>query len=96
MLEMLKGLSLAERKTLADPDFITEDEADIIYCKRAMDEPGRSYSLDEVLAENGIARRAPRSPKRVADPHPARLQASLKASANTKKNRFPTSKPFPS
>jgi hypothetical protein len=59
MLEMLKGLSAAERKTLADPDFITEDEADLIYCDRAMKEPGRSCSLDEVLAENGIPRRRP-------------------------------------
>jgi hypothetical protein len=57
MLEMLKGLSAAERKTLADPDFITEDEADLIHSDRAMKEPGRSYSLDEVLQELGIPRR---------------------------------------
>ena len=57
MLEMLKGLSAAERKTLADPDFITEDEADLIYADRAIKEPGRSYSLDEVLRELDIPRR---------------------------------------
>jgi hypothetical protein len=60
MLEMLKGLSAAERKTLADPDFITEDEADLIYSDRELKAPGRLYSLDEVLKENGIPRRRPR------------------------------------
>jgi hypothetical protein len=61
MLEMLKGLSAAERKTLADPDFITEDEADLIYHDRAMKEPGESIWLDELLKENGIPRRSPRA-----------------------------------
>jgi hypothetical protein len=56
MLKMLKGLSAAERKTLADPDFITEDEADLIVHDRRMKEPG-FYSLDEVLRENGISPR---------------------------------------
>jgi len=55
MLEMLKGLSPAERKTLADPDFITEDEADLIVCDRRDGEP--TVSLDEVLREAGIPRR---------------------------------------
>jgi hypothetical protein len=55
MREMLAGLTPAERATLADPDFITEDEADLIVCDRRDDEP--TYSLDEVLAELGIPRR---------------------------------------
>jgi hypothetical protein len=57
MLQMLAGLSAAERRTLKDPDFITEDEADLIYSDRAMKAPGRMYSADEVLAELGIPRR---------------------------------------
>jgi hypothetical protein len=58
MLEMLKDLTPAERKTLADPDFITEDEADLIVHDRRMKEP--TVSLDEVLKEAGIPRRARR------------------------------------
>jgi hypothetical protein len=56
MVKMLKDLSQAERKTLADPNFINEDEADLIWAARAMKEPG-SFSLDAVLRENGIPRR---------------------------------------
>lgn len=61
MLGLLKGLSAAERKLLADPDFITEDEADAIYADRELKAGGRLYSLDEVLKENGIPRRRPRA-----------------------------------
>ena len=59
MLGMLKGLSAAERKTLADPDFITEDEADLIVCYRRHNEP--TIPLDEVLKEAGIPRRQRRA-----------------------------------
>lgn len=55
MLEMLAGLTPAERRTLKDSDFITEDEADIIVSDRRSTEP--AVSLDEVLAEAGIPRR---------------------------------------
>jgi len=61
MLEMLAGLTPAERALLEDPDVITEDEADIIWSDRAMAEDGGSVSLDEVLAENGIPRRRRRA-----------------------------------
>ena len=54
MLEMLAGLTPAERQTLTDPDFITEDEADLIYCERAMSEPGPSIPAEDVFAELGI------------------------------------------
>jgi hypothetical protein len=57
MRKMLDGLSSTERRTLAHPDFISEDEADLISHDRAMKEPGRSVSLDEILAENGISPR---------------------------------------
>jgi len=40
MLEMLAGLTPAERALLEDPDVITEDEADIIWSDRAMAEDG--------------------------------------------------------
>jgi len=58
MLEGLEGLSPEERAILKDPDFITEDEADVIIHGRDLEEPaGELFSLDEVLAENGIPRR---------------------------------------
>jgi hypothetical protein len=53
---MLAALSLAERRTLADPDSITQDEADLILSDRALAEPEPSISLDELLTENGISR----------------------------------------
>jgi len=61
ILEMLKGLSAAQRRTLAYPDFITEDDADLIYSDGALKDPGESISLDELLKENGIPRRRPRA-----------------------------------
>jgi hypothetical protein len=57
MREMLEGLTPAERQTLKDPDFITEDEADLIVCDRITAEGGEYISLDELLAQNGIPRR---------------------------------------
>ncbi|MGD1072402.1 MAG: hypothetical protein ABSB15_19935 [Bryobacteraceae bacterium] len=61
MREMLAGLTPAERASLLDPDFITEDEADIIWSDRAMKEPGRSVPAEEIFAEMGyIPRRRPR------------------------------------
>jgi hypothetical protein len=59
MLEMLNGLSAAERKMLADPAFITEDEADLIVCYRRRNE--QTVQLDEVLKEAGIPRRQRRA-----------------------------------
>jgi hypothetical protein len=55
MLEMLADLTPAERASLEEPDFITEDEADIIVSNRRINEP--TVSLDEVLAESGVPRR---------------------------------------
>jgi len=59
MLELLASLTTAERATLKDPDFITEDEADLILCDRRDNEP--TVPLDEVLKEMGIAPRRRRS-----------------------------------
>jgi hypothetical protein len=53
MREMLAGLTPAERATLLDPEFITEDEADLIWSDRAMKEQGRSIPADEIFAEMG-------------------------------------------
>ncbi len=60
MLEMLALLTPAERACLKDPDFITEDEADVIVAKRRLKEPGRMVPLEEILAEAGIPRRRTR------------------------------------
>lgn len=59
MLELLASLTSAERATLKDPDFITEDEADLIMCDRRNVEP--TVPLDEVLKEMGIPPRRRRS-----------------------------------
>lgn len=56
---MLGSLSLAEREMLADKDFITEDEADLIVCYRRRNE--QTVQLDEVLKEAGIPRRQRRA-----------------------------------
>jgi len=57
MRRMLAGLTPAERARLEDPNFITEDEADLIRHHRDLAEPGELISLDEFFAEVGIARR---------------------------------------
>jgi hypothetical protein len=59
MLELLASLTPAERGTLKDPDFITEDEADLIICDRRDSEP--TVPLDEFLKEMGIPPRRRRS-----------------------------------
>jgi len=52
MLAMLEELTPDERRTLKDPDFITEDEADIIVCDRRADE--ETLPAEDVLRELGI------------------------------------------
>jgi hypothetical protein len=59
MLELLASLTSAERATLNDPDFISEDEADLIICGRRDGEP--TVPLDEVLKEMGTPPRRRRS-----------------------------------
>jgi hypothetical protein len=51
MRAMIARLSPAERATLADPNFITEDEADLIISDRRSDE--ETFPAEEVLAEFG-------------------------------------------
>jgi hypothetical protein len=58
MVEMLAELTPAERKTLKDPDFITEDEADLIVNDRRMKEPGRGIPVEEIFAEFGYIPRS--------------------------------------
>ncbi len=57
MLEMLADLTPEERASLEEPDFITEDEADIIVSNRRINEPGPSISLEELFAEVGYVPR---------------------------------------
>jgi hypothetical protein len=61
MLQMLKELTPAERASLKDPNFITEDEADLIVCDRRDREDGPSIPLEEVLREFGISPRRRKS-----------------------------------
>jgi hypothetical protein len=53
MLQMLKELTPAERASLKDPDFITEDEADLIVCDRRSNEG--TVPAENVLAELGYS-----------------------------------------
>jgi hypothetical protein len=53
MREMIAGLTPAGRRGLKDPNFIAEDEADLIMSDRSAKEPVRSILLDELLRENG-------------------------------------------
>ena len=54
MARIVASLSDRERAILRDPDFMTEEEADIIMVMRAEREPGKSSTLKEVLRENGL------------------------------------------
>jgi hypothetical protein len=53
MLQMLKELTPAERASLQYPDFITEDEADLIVCDRRSHEA--TVPAENVLAELGYS-----------------------------------------
>jgi hypothetical protein len=57
MTQMLSELTAAERALLHDPDFITEDEADIIVSNRRANAPGPRISADEIFAEFGYTPR---------------------------------------
>jgi hypothetical protein len=49
------NLTAKERALLADPDWLTEDDADAIMSMREIKKAGgRSYSLEEVLREHGF------------------------------------------
>jgi hypothetical protein len=56
MRKVLASLTAAERRTLKDPDFITEDEEDLIISARAL-EKGKFYPLEQVIKENGLTPR---------------------------------------
>jgi hypothetical protein len=61
------NLTAKERALLPDPQWVTEDDADAIMSMREEKKAaGRSYSLEQVLSENGLtlersnpARRSP-------------------------------------
>src|ERR1035438_789828 len=62
------NLTAKERALLPDPQWVTEDDADAIMSMREEEKKaaGRSYSLEQVLSENGLtlersnpARRSP-------------------------------------
>ena len=57
MLALLAELTPAERATLETPDFITEDEADLIVNDRNAKEPGKRVSAEELFAEFGYTPR---------------------------------------
>jgi len=48
-----------ERVRLADPNFVTEDEADVIICERRLREGGRLISLPQLLKRYGRKPGAP-------------------------------------
>jgi hypothetical protein len=58
MREMIASLTPEERRSLKDPNFITEDEADLIICDRRANEP--AIPAEKVLAELGYSLHKPR------------------------------------
>jgi len=57
MKEIIAGLSPKEFRLLNDPNFITEDEADVIMALRDDSDPREDISLDQLFRENGQTRR---------------------------------------
>jgi len=59
MKEIIASLSPSERAMLADPNFISEDEADVIMSERSYAEGGleNTISADELFARCGISQR---------------------------------------
>jgi len=59
MKKLIVSLSPSERAMLADPNFITEDEADLIMSDRSEARGGleNAISADELFARCGISRR---------------------------------------
>ena len=47
------NLTAKERALLSDPDWVTEDDADVIISLRRLGRPGRTYTLDEVMHRLG-------------------------------------------
>jgi hypothetical protein len=47
------NLTPQERALLPDPDWVTEDDADVIISLRRLRRPGRTYTLDEVMHRLG-------------------------------------------
>jgi hypothetical protein len=50
MREMIAKLTAAERHSVKDPDFITEDEADLIMSDWSVNEPGGRAFNTNVIA----------------------------------------------
>jgi len=59
MKKLIASLSPAEQSLLNDPNFITEDEADLIVCGRREDEP--TVAAEDALAEFGYSLRGTRA-----------------------------------
>ena len=57
MRELIASLSPAERASLNDSDFITEDEADLIMADREMKEPGEWITAEELFRQEGYTPR---------------------------------------
>ena len=48
------NLKAEERAMLPDPNWVTQDDADAIICKRRERKAGKNVSLKDILRENGI------------------------------------------
>ena len=59
MKDLIASLSPSERAILRDPNFITEDEADIIVTQRTMNELEPTITFDELLRQEGRVRKRP-------------------------------------
>ncbi|HEX4134512.1 MAG TPA: hypothetical protein VHY84_07890 [Bryobacteraceae bacterium] len=61
MRAIIVGLTPAERCTLKDPNFITEDEADLIMSDRAVEEASETAAAEDLFAEISVPRTRPHS-----------------------------------
>ena len=70
------NLTAKERALLADPDWVTEDEADFIVAQRRQGERGKRASLEEVLRENSLKSKSRTIPYIAASAAKTKKQAS--------------------
>lgn len=69
------NLTAKERARLKDPNWVTEDEADAIVAMREIRKGGKTYSLDQVLKENGLTLERSNPRRRPSAASPARALA---------------------
>lgn len=76
------NLTAKERARLKDPNWVTEDEADAIVAMREIRKGGKTYSLDQVLKENGLTLERSNPRRRPSAASPARRKREAGSRSN--------------